>query len=435
MPISSSSSRRITWFIHAGFFIGMIAYIFSFKYLPFQDFPQWVYHGHVFNQIIFHHNDFGGYFSFFHYVPPNAVATVGIGLLELAFPPLVAGKLFFLSSVGLIYLGSVRVLQVMTGSDHPLFAAVSVVGALNLFVYMGYMNYVFGLGVALVAIGFLLTHKSKVNPWTLSIFFLLCYCSHFVSFLLLGVAVLAVLISERDWLFFRKALLAMVPSIALGLHYYFSKQILTFSSSGIIRDSYLVSLQTWITHWPAGVVPFHRIKHVYEPGILANIVNYASTLFMMAGTAIFVIHTILKRDRRMVAVLAAILIPLVLISPQYFGGLFNIGERFLYLLWLVLLAYYFEWFSLPNMRNVAAIAAMAISISAFFIFWTQTANFNAMNIEANTEKLGVWDQHGGSNPFSNFYYYRAIEQNDTVPIFHHALLNNRGAQSSKPFDE
>jgi hypothetical protein len=46
-------------------FIGIFgAYLFAFDFLPFQDFPQWVYQGYVFKHLFFLGDDFNGFFPF-----------------------------------------------------------------------------------------------------------------------------------------------------------------------------------------------------------------------------------------------------------------------------------------------------------------------------------------------------------------------------------
>lgn len=125
-------------------------YLFSFAYLPLQDFPQWIYHGHVFNQLVFHGNDYSGFFSLHPYIPPNASATVLIGVFEVFVQPIVAGKIFLLLCATLIYFGSWNLLVSLTQSKHPVFALIAFSGIFSIFFILGLMNFLFGLGLALL---------------------------------------------------------------------------------------------------------------------------------------------------------------------------------------------------------------------------------------------------------------------------------------------
>ena len=412
----------------------VVVYIFSFQYLPLQDFPQWIYHGHVFNQILFHHNDFGGFFSFHPYIPPNASATVLIGLFEFIVPPVIAGKIFLLLCIILIYFGSLSVLTTLTKSRSLLFVFISFSACFNLFFYMGYMNFLFGLGIALISCSYVLQYEKSVNSYLMSFLFLLCYCSHFVSLLILFIPVLAVLIYTRDRVFFRKMITSFLPTLGLIIHYYFTKEILTFSSSGIIQTGYLESVWRGIILFPAVEMPFHRIKHVYEPSFFFNSINYAFAILLLIGTLAYVIRIIVKREWSIKTIVGIFTIILVIVSPQYLGGLFNLGERFVPLLWLVLVVYYFRFVKLQSQKIYIFIACI-LSILSIISLWLSTETFNNMDIIGNVSEFRKFDTHGGSNPFEHFHFYDDILQNKAVPVFHHALLDYPGAENLKPFDQ
>lgn len=413
----------------------LAVYIFSFQYLPLQDFPQWIYHGHVFNQIVFHSNDFGGYFSLHHYIPPNACATVLIGLFEMATTPLIAGKLFLFISLILVYSGSWLVLTSLTGTKHILFAFIALGSCFNLFFYGGFINFLFGLGIALLGISYVLTHRSTGNPYLLSLIFLLCYLSHFASLLIVLVPVLAVIIYEREMKFAGRILLAMIPVIVLFLHYYLTKEITTFSPGDPAQSNYLQTLWGSVSHAPAAMMPIHRIKHVLELPVVENIVNYGFAFAAILAVAFFVISVIVKRRWSLLSIIGFLTTITVIFSPAYLGGLFSLGQRFVFLLWLVMVAYFFLRYPSPKIHMVETIIASIVAIGSFSILWYGTAIFNDMDIPSHTREASTPDPRGGSNPFEHFHFYDDIEQNRGVPVFHSALLDYKGAQNSKPFDQ
>jgi len=417
------------------FFLSLIAvYIFSFHYLPLQDFPQWIYHGHVFNQMVFHGNDFGGYFSFHHYIPPNASATVLIGLLELPFSPMIAGKLFLFISMILLYAGSWRVLTTLARSDHLLFAVISFSCCFNLFFYGGFLNFLFGLGIALLGISYILDKRSNAALYLLMFFFLLCYLSHFASLLVLMVPVLSLILCDRNPKFVRKVLLALLPSLVIFIHYYFTKDLATLSPEGPGGQNYFYSLWGAISHFPSTVMPFHRIRSVLESSLLEYLTNYPFALFFIAGVMIFVVRALIKRDFSLLSTIGLITTVLVIFSPTYLGGLFSIGQRFVILLWFVVVVYYFLQFPAPGLHLLETVAAGFVALFSFVMLWYGTALLNGMDIPAHTDSR-THDARGGSNPFEHFHFYNDIEHNNGVPVFHSGLLDYKGAQNEKPFDQ
>jgi len=416
--------------------LGMVAlYVFYFSYIPYEDFPEWIYHGHVFNQIVFHHNDFGGYFWFHPYIPPNASATVVIGLIETLVSPLIAGKLFLFLCCSLIYFGSFYLLTILAKSKHLMFAFISFSGCFSLYFYMGLMNFIFGLGVALLGACYVFTRMEKVNVWMMIGFFLVCYCSHFASLLILVVPVLTVLLYTKDKIFLRNILLASLPVVALLLHYYFTKEILTFSSSGILQGSYFETMWGTIIRFPALMMPFHRVKHVYEPGLFETIINYGFAAILLLATVLFIYRTFAKREKSPLTITGILTLILMAFSPQYLGGLFNLGERFVYLFWIVLIAYFFVSFPKPLMRKMYSVFAICLAIATMSSTWYSAQKFNDMDISASAKQFSGYDPHGGSNPFIHHHFYDDILQNRGVPIFHHALFDYPGAENSKPFDQ
>src|SRR5438876_10787789 len=109
-------------YLHVLFLAMTIALIFGFEYPSIQDYPNWLYHGYVFNEIIFHGNSFGGFFHFNAYIPPNAITPVIIGCTSLIVSPLLAGKIFLLMTAILLYIGSKYYLSVFL-KDQEIFCS------------------------------------------------------------------------------------------------------------------------------------------------------------------------------------------------------------------------------------------------------------------------------------------------------------------------
>ncbi len=426
------ASDRFNFGILHLFLLGVVAaYIFSFTYLPLQDFPQWIYHGHVFNQIVFHDNDFNGFFSLHPYLPPNASATILIGIFEVFASPILAGKLFLLLCLCMIYLGSWKVLTLLTEQRRIAFAVVAFYGCFSLFMVLGMMNFLFGLGLALLGSAYVIRHGPRVNMAIVGLFAVGCYASHFASFLILCIPILTILLRHWDIRLFIRVCLAFVPSILLLLHYYFTKDLLTFSSSGIIEVSYLENMWHTLSYFPAVVKPFHRIKYVYEPGSFAMMSNYGFAAVLYVAAIIFIVVSIKNRKKTLLTFLGAITLLLMAFSPQYLGGLFYLGERFVFFWWLLLVAFCFSQFRNRRAQISMTLAMSVVAALSFASLWSVTHTYNTIDHSPQQ----VVEERGGSNPFEHHHFYDDISTNRSVPVFHSGLLNYTGADNTKPFGQ
>src|SRR5437763_1973158 len=138
-------------FLHIIPFVLFGLYFFGFEHIPTQDYSDWLYQGFVFNEYFFHGNSFGDFFQIHHYIPPNLISTVAIGILSLIVPVMIAGKIFLFLMLLLLYFGIYRFL-IFFGVNERYFAmAVSFYLCFNYHFFLGNINFLFGLGLALVA--------------------------------------------------------------------------------------------------------------------------------------------------------------------------------------------------------------------------------------------------------------------------------------------
>jgi hypothetical protein len=238
----------------------------------------------------------------------------------------------------------------------------------------------------------------------------------------------------RSWnmKFFLRVCVAAVPTLLLFLHYYFTKEILTFSSSGLIQAGYFETMWHMVRYFPAVVMPFHRIKYVYEPAGLAELVNYVFAFILFVAALVYVVRVLVTRERSTQSIMGMIAIILVVISPPYLGGLFFLGERFVYLWWLILVAYFFQRYPTPIMRRSIVVGSFLLVALTVGSIWYSTSLYNEMDISATSGRV-IYNDRGGSDPFEHFHFYEDIEKDRAVPVFHSGLLDHTGAENTKPF--
>ncbi|MEI8135474.1 MAG: hypothetical protein WCH46_10465 [bacterium] len=79
--------------------------LFGFQFIPLQDYPALLHQGFVFNEYFFHANNFGGFYQLHHYIPPNAISSIVIGVMDLIVDPFIAGRIYLFLLATSIYFG------------------------------------------------------------------------------------------------------------------------------------------------------------------------------------------------------------------------------------------------------------------------------------------------------------------------------------------
>ena len=184
---TKKSNWLIIWTIVPILLIGI--YIFNHSILPLQEFPDWQFQGWLWNQIVFHNTDFGGYYTLHSYIPPNSTFTVLIGLLNLGFSPFTAGKIaIFLSCsvlfIGILFFSRVHLRRKLTPDKVSTIAASSIafLFVFNFNLFFGQIHFLLGLGIALL--GAYLFHEKNwgSKPIRMMLVFFICYSTHFMAF-------------------------------------------------------------------------------------------------------------------------------------------------------------------------------------------------------------------------------------------------------------
>src|SRR5689334_18397601 len=127
-----------TYLLHAFYLVLIVVCIFGFQYPPFQDLPVLSYQGYLFNQYFFHGNTFGGYWHLYGYLPPNAVSTIVLGLMDIVLDPIFAGKIYILLLAALLYSGIIRYLRFHTRSNRLAFSSIAFFLTISLHFFMGF---------------------------------------------------------------------------------------------------------------------------------------------------------------------------------------------------------------------------------------------------------------------------------------------------------
>jgi hypothetical protein len=300
MPTSLSPGIRreraqtVIWLVLCA---GTAGTLYSSHDLPFYDYYQWLFQGHVVSELLFGTDGdaagFAGVYSLDPVPVPNLAAPLGIGALNVFLPIEAAGQLFvvltvlgFATSFGYL----VRTLQ-----GRP--TAIEYLGflwAAGFYLYKGYLSFMLGLAIAFVLVAVL--HRAVADPSgpgrrslaLLGVLGVVLYLSHLLAW---GIAVLAVLVhafvlarTGRG----RRALLllgTLLPGIVLAAWYVLAERggtgVVLYSSWFDKAISLTETLQPFLR-----LDPFPPVFPIFWVNVLLVLVFTALVLFQLDRTAL-----------------------------------------------------------------------------------------------------------------------------------------------------
>ncbi len=410
--------------------IAIIAlYLFTFEFLPLQDYPDWLYQGHLFNQYVFHGNDFGGYFSMYHYIPPNAASTIGIGLVSLIFNPILAGKLYLFVSLCLIYFGCNHYLQLFARMTHLPNTVIAMYFVFNLHFIIGNVSFLFGLGFALSGFCYLYKRVTLGSFIYLIPFIFLSYLSHFLALAIFMILIVVHIQPEERKVYYRNVILSALPTIAVFAHYWMNKTITTFHPDNL--DSTPVQMFfAKIAVVSVTSLPFHRYKGVLELPLVMKYLNYGVAAIAIVGLLLSLYFIVKKRSWYPLTVTLIILTIILIVSPYEIAGLFFPAERFMILLFLTIIAFLSSIVLNKRIRKITFIGMTILAFASITYNFLILVRFNMMIDDRqypSIETINELKNKEGGEPFSRLDCYDAIQKNRAISVFTTGLFTYRGA--------
>jgi len=198
----------------------LVVWLLDQPFPPLQDFPEWVYQAYLFAHLISGDPSVHSSFATASYPVPNSLSQVGMGLLMLVLPPMIAAKLW-LSLYAMGFLGvcwaALRRLKPAEWAPAMVVAAGALIFGSSF--WNGYINFQFA---ALLLAAFLLVWEvhGRRSVWIVAVFGIVIFFSHAVVF-----AAFVLYLGSREVLF-RKNLMViagLAPSLALLVWYVLAK--------------------------------------------------------------------------------------------------------------------------------------------------------------------------------------------------------------------
>lgn len=400
----------------------LVAYVFSFNLLPLQDFPDWVYQGTIFREILFHDNTFDGVFALQSYIPPNATSTVVIGLLSTFLDPVIAGKIFLAAAMLVLYSGIVSYLAQLTGRKTVLGHLLAFLLVFNANFWLGNLNFILGLGIALHGFDLLVNRRWMENAVAASALFLAAYLTHFFAYAILLYAVAIWMFIEPERTSYWRLLLINLPSVLL-LTWFISSTGGSGATGGLISTILPWDARQHISLFAGLLVPFQRFKGVFEPGLALVIVNYLIAGGLLLLIVLLAVRVFRERRAGLALLIAAPLPLAILFLPLSAAGIVRPGERLVLFFAVNLLAAAIIEF--PRMIRPLTYALLPLCVASYFYYLACTSLFNRMVEEHHVPARATLDSlasRGGTDGFLRLRYYGAIRGLQPMPIFTTGLL-------------
>ncbi len=223
MAVSRTGWSRAAEAYAAGLFLFYAVVVFVHAGSPsLTDYANWTYQGVLLREHLLGHADAAHRLK--AYPVPNSLTTVGIGLLTLLMPWLLASKAWLVVQLGLSFVAMRSLLRTVTA---PAVAWVVVPQAvfLNVNFWYGFMNFELGLAWMMVFVAMLLR---GARTWMLSLMLVLAFFTHMIPFCFCLLLLLLHCRQERRW----RALWATGPALALTGWYVLGRFLLAGNADG-----------------------------------------------------------------------------------------------------------------------------------------------------------------------------------------------------------
>jgi len=323
--------------------ISALILIWSHRFLPISDYPDWVFEGSIVAQLI--HGKTLASYSFKHYPVPYSGTVALLGVLDLAFSPEVSGKIVLSLCVILLALSSTYLLSSLSNAaDNPLLL-IPLLFLLNTFFFWGELAYLFALSLFFFYCGYLfrrIYRSEPINWWIVGGASIAMFFFHFLPYAIAILVTLTLIFAESRTELLNPFVLSFAPSLGLTTWY----AVKRISLTGIGPVWMFWTPHQFAGRWIAAFSPFPEFLPWL--GIQAPWMKVCALLNLVVAIALTLVVPIciilwIKVRRRYFGVLAsAVVCGIGVIATGYeFEGMLSPGERFLYpavwigLCWLI----------------------------------------------------------------------------------------------------
>jgi hypothetical protein len=323
--------------------ISALVLIWGHRFLPISDYPDWMFQGSIVAQIL--HGKTLPSYSFKHYPVPHSATVALLGLLDLALPPEVSGKIVLSLCVILIALSSTYVLSSFTTDiDSPLLL-IPLLFLLNTFFFWGELAYLLGLSVLFFYCGYLFRRVYRIEPinwWLVGGASVAMYFCHFLPYATAILVTATLILAESRLELIPPFVISFAPSLGLTIWY-------AVERSSLVPHG--PAWMFWTPHqfagrWLASFSPFPEFLPwlgIQAPWMKEfAILNLAIAIALTLVLPLCLLCWVRIRTRNFGVLACALVCAIAVVACGYeFEGMISPGERFLYpsvwlgLCWLI----------------------------------------------------------------------------------------------------
>ena len=323
--------------------ISALALIWSHRFLPISDYPDWVFEGSVVAQLL--HGSAPASYSFKHYPVPYSGTVALLGVLDQVFPPEMSGKVVLSLCIVLFALSSTYLLNSLRGdTDNPLIL-LPLLFLLNTFFFWGELFYLFGLSLFFLYSGYLFRRIYRAEPinwWLIGVASIAMFFFHAIPYATAILVTLTLILVESRTELIGPFVISFAPSIGLTIWYALER----FSLKHLAPVWRFWSLHQLAGRSLAAFSPFPEFLPwlgIEAPLMkVFAILNLIVALVLTLVVPLCMLSPIKLRTRHSGVLASAIVCGVAVIAAGYeFEGMISPGERFLYpavwigLCWLI----------------------------------------------------------------------------------------------------
>lgn len=323
--------------------ISALFLIWGHRFLPISDYPDWVFEGSIVAELV--HGKALGSYSFKHYPVPYSGTVALLGMLDLAFPPEVSGKIVLSLSIILLALSSTYLLNSLRSDAESPLLLIPLLFLLNTFFFWGELAYLFGLSILFLYCGYLfrrIYRSEAINWWLVSSASIAMFLFHFLPYATAILVTLTLICVESRYDLAGPFVISFATSVGLTLWYALER----------VSLKHIGPVWTfWTPHqfagrWLAAFSPFPEFLPwlgIHAPWMkVFAILNLVVAIVLTLLVPFCMLSYTRVRTRHSGVLASAIVCGIAVIATGYeFEGMVSPGERLLYpavwlgLCWLV----------------------------------------------------------------------------------------------------
>ncbi len=219
---------RVGEWIAAGLLSAYAVILFAHSGGPsLTDYANWTYQGVLLRDHILGRPD--AFHTLKHYPVPNSAATLGIGMLALVLPWLVAAKVYLCLQLAAGWFTLRHLLKTLGGSGLAWLIVPQAV-FLNVNFWYGFMNFELGLCWVMLTASLLLRRLREPGrpDWPLGVLLVVAFFTHMIPFALCGLLVVLYAAQTRRW----RTVWQLLPSTLVGIWYVLGRYLVAKDADG-----------------------------------------------------------------------------------------------------------------------------------------------------------------------------------------------------------